>query len=460
MAETHAFINEPHQVSPSPSSSAYPVEPGQVAILCWYGVVMAYAIQLAYRCVIRRIDIDHTWVRVCKLSMGICFFIKGALFAALGTNLIGDCIAVIRAADFFYHFGMISGNSVLLLRVRAIFPHEWNTASKIFHILIIAVRLGIAIVDLAMLSYVRGPRGMCRYQESAYWGPVYTFYDTMVDAYVTLMVGYMLSKHISRLRRSSVEVNTSTYIVFLAQNVIRTTVLTAVNFLSALFILTREGHYAIMVLWPVINSLVILLIGYDVDFTRVVHDMRLMLLNRRISHSEMEDVEYGGSIHRDDDHRSVRSTRPQTIHESKIRVPPRCKLCGSRIDPNGYGGPAINSYESSARYTPNHTPSFLSDPSGISAILGSDYSSISPCDSPYDELHKFEFSPTSTLPTPELERVGESNGLTNHTAPPMYIPPPSSLQPRLNHYASYSPSPVSSGSNSHTKSYPPRRRSI
>lgn len=51
------------------------------------------------------------------------------------------------------------------------------------------------------------------------------------------MIGYMLSKHIARLRRSFVEVNTSTYLVFLAQNVIRTTVLTGVNLLSALFIL-------------------------------------------------------------------------------------------------------------------------------------------------------------------------------------------------------------------------------
>ena len=94
MAETHAFINEPHQVSPSPSSAVYPVEPGQVAILCWYGVVMAYSIQLAYRCVIRRIDIDHTWVRVCKLSLGMSFFIKGTLFAALGTKYVCGCVCV------------------------------------------------------------------------------------------------------------------------------------------------------------------------------------------------------------------------------------------------------------------------------------------------------------------------------------------------------------------------------
>ncbi|CDH57498.1 hypothetical protein RO3G_02504 [Lichtheimia corymbifera JMRC:FSU:9682] len=453
MAGSHALITEPHPVSPSTSSTPYPVEPGQVAILSWYGVVMAYAIQLAYRCVIRKIDAEHTWVRVCKLSLGISFFIKGVLFSVLGTNLISDCIAVIRAADFFFHFGMLSGNAVLLLRVRAIFPHEWNTASKIFHIMIIVVRLGIGVVDISMLSYVRGPRGMCRYQESAYWGPVYTFYDTLVDAYVTVMIGYMLSKHVSRLRRSFVEVNTSTYIVFLAQNVIRTTVLTGVNLLSALFILMREGHYAIMVLWPVINSLVLLLIGYDVDLTRVVQDMRLMLLNRRVSHSEVDDVEYGESIDRDGDHRSLRSARPQTIQgEPKIRVPPRCKLCGSRIDPNGYAasGPPMSNYASSAPCSPHHTPSsFLSDPSGISAILGSEYSSHSLCDSPYDELQRFDFSPTSTLPTPELERISESY---DRTAPPMYIPPP------FKQYASYSPSP--DNNNNRRKSYPPRRRSI
>lgn len=58
------------------------------------------------------------------------------------------------------------------------------------------------------------------------------------------MIGYMLSKHVSRLRRSFVEVNTSTYIVFLAQNVIRTTVLTGVNLLSALFILMVSYMFA------------------------------------------------------------------------------------------------------------------------------------------------------------------------------------------------------------------------
>lgn len=208
-----------------------------------------------------------------------------------------------------------------------------------------------------------------------------------------------------------------------------------------------------MVLWPVINSLVLLLIGYDVDLTRVVQDMRLMLLNRRVSHSEVDDVEYGESIDRDGDHRSLRSARPQTIQgEPKIRVPPRCKLCGSRIDPNGYAasGPPMSNYASSAPCSPHHTPSsFLSDPSGISAILGSEYSSHSLCDSPYDELQRFDFSPTSTLPTPELERISESY---DRTAPPMYIPPP------FKQYASYSPSP--DNNNNRRKSYPPRRRSI
>lgn len=88
MAGSHALITEPHPVSPSTSSTPYPVEPGQVAILSWYGVVMAYAIQLAYRCVIRKIDAEHTWVRVCKLSLGISFFIKGVLFAVLGTKYV------------------------------------------------------------------------------------------------------------------------------------------------------------------------------------------------------------------------------------------------------------------------------------------------------------------------------------------------------------------------------------
>lgn len=73
-----------------------------------------------------------------------------------------------RAADLFFHMGMVFGNSVLLLRVRAIFPHEWNTASKILHIMVIVVRLAIGVVDISLLTYTRGPRGMCRYQESAY----------------------------------------------------------------------------------------------------------------------------------------------------------------------------------------------------------------------------------------------------------------------------------------------------
>lgn len=88
MAGSYAFINEPHQVSPSPTSSVYPVEPGQVAILSWYGVVMAFSIQLAYRCVVRKLDENHTWVRICKLCLGISFFIKAVLFASLGTKYV------------------------------------------------------------------------------------------------------------------------------------------------------------------------------------------------------------------------------------------------------------------------------------------------------------------------------------------------------------------------------------
>lgn len=216
-----------------------------------------------------------------------------------------------------------------------------------------------------------------------------------------------------------------------------------------------------MVLWPVINSLVILLIGYDVDLTRVVRDMRLMVLNRRISSTEMEDVEYGGSIERTGlDRRSSRSTRQQSIQgEPKIRVPPRCKLCGSHIDPSGYSGPVpaiSDNSASSAQFDTNRTSSFLSeDPSGISAIIGSEYSSRSPCDGPYDDLQKNNFSPTPTLPTPELEHISDNDH--HNAALAMYIPPPGVS---LKQYASYSPSPVSASSNNRRKSYPPRRRSI
>lgn len=66
---------------------------------------------------------------------------------------------------------------------------------------------------------------------------MYTLFDTLIDLYVTIVIAYILVKHILRLRRTRTEGKVSVYISIIAQNVVRTIILTLSNLTSAVLII-------------------------------------------------------------------------------------------------------------------------------------------------------------------------------------------------------------------------------
>ncbi|ORX47220.1 hypothetical protein DM01DRAFT_249496, partial [Hesseltinella vesiculosa] len=140
---------------------------------------------------------------------------------------------------------------------------------------LVVLRVVIGIVDTVYLNVsVDSPTGMCIYEDNYYTGPVYTFMDLLIDLYVTATVTYILISHIKQLERAHVPVDTRLYIAIVSQNAIRTTLLSIVNLMSAVFLLLKLDTDAIMLIWPVINVFVILLIGYDSDICRTIRHLQ------------------------------------------------------------------------------------------------------------------------------------------------------------------------------------------
>lgn len=66
---------------------------------------------------------------------------------------------------------------------------------------------------------------------------MYTFHDTLIDLYVTIVISYVLIRHIQKLRKSEMEGNRSLYTTIVMQNILRTVVLTLVNLCSGVLII-------------------------------------------------------------------------------------------------------------------------------------------------------------------------------------------------------------------------------
>ncbi|KAG0173859.1 hypothetical protein DFQ30_006832 [Apophysomyces sp. BC1015] len=146
--------------------------------------------------------------------------------------------------------------------------------TKIIHAALAALRMAIGIVDVALIRLSVAEDGQCIYTDAHYWGPVYTLYDTAIDLYVTIMITYILVKHIHRLQTAQMRANTTLYFAVVCSNVIRTVALTVVNFISAIFIIMEHDGDIIMLLWPIINFFFIVLVGYDADVTKSIKKLR------------------------------------------------------------------------------------------------------------------------------------------------------------------------------------------
>ncbi|KAG2219735.1 hypothetical protein INT45_007774 [Circinella minor] len=248
------------------------IDPGDAIVIAFYGVVVAYSAEVLYRCLALRLDPNERMIRFFKSVMATSFFIKAILFMTFDTNDSVDCNATVRVADFFYHFGITSGDAVLLLRLKAVVPVNWQFPMNVFHLCIIIFRLGVGIIDVVVIDYATRDGAICTYLENS-------FANTAIDLYVTIMIGFFLSKHIRRLRATRTQGNVSSYIGILIQNIIRTTILTIVNLISAIFILEKTTIRGIMVIWPIVNLLFVVLIGYDADLAQAVRRLHSCICN-------------------------------------------------------------------------------------------------------------------------------------------------------------------------------------
>ncbi|KAI9484639.1 hypothetical protein BDB00DRAFT_854182 [Zychaea mexicana] len=144
------------------------------------------------------------------------------------------------------------------------------------------------------------------------WGPVYTFFDTAIDLYVTIMIAYFLARHIHQLRAAQTQGNIPSYVGIVVQNILRTLILTVVNLASAVFILRGNSPYGIMVIWPIVNTLFVLLIGYDVDLAQAMRRLHFTVYAHRLPPPQTPAMTYpqGGNNHNVDPFTAISSQCP------------------------------------------------------------------------------------------------------------------------------------------------------
>lgn len=78
------------------------------------------------------------------------------------------CIGVTHSADVFYHLAMTAGAAVLLDRTGAIVTGIWKSRLAIAHAVVLALRLGVGIVDVALLVEIQQTSGPCVYGENSF----------------------------------------------------------------------------------------------------------------------------------------------------------------------------------------------------------------------------------------------------------------------------------------------------
>ncbi|KAI9264053.1 hypothetical protein BDA99DRAFT_508253 [Phascolomyces articulosus] len=269
-------------LSEVPLPGTVTVEPGDALVIAFYTIVVAFSAELFYRCLAGKIDKNNRLIRFFKGLMAMFFFIKAIIFMTFNTAIFINCNPSVRTADLCYQLAVTAGVCVLLIRLKAVLPVGIRSHMSSFHIGIVFFRLAIGIIDVILIDFDAPDPSLCIYLESSAWGPVYTFYDTAIDLYVTLMIAFFLSKHIYRLHRTGTQGNISTYIGIVVQNIIRTTILTVVNLISAVFIIQKITSYGIVVLWPVVNVLFVLLIGYDADLAQAMRHLHYSVFNERL----------------------------------------------------------------------------------------------------------------------------------------------------------------------------------
>ncbi|KAI9281044.1 hypothetical protein BY458DRAFT_430018 [Sporodiniella umbellata] len=181
----------------------------------------------------------------------------------------------------------------------------------------VVIRLVFGVVGTAVVTIGTFENGACDYKDTEYWGPVYTIYDTFIDLYVTVVISVVLISHIRSLDLGSIRVNISLYTSVVYNNIIRTVLLTIVNTISAVFIITRNKNEYIMLVWPIINIIFIVLLGYDSDVTKAIRQLQQRRWNKDISSSHIS-LDHSASASRAPDKRQLRPTELRRMSDSNL----------------------------------------------------------------------------------------------------------------------------------------------
>ncbi|ORZ21487.1 hypothetical protein BCR42DRAFT_407629 [Absidia repens] len=237
-------------------------------------VVVSYAFELCVRNILLFRNKKLLHIHIGKSLLGFFFAVKTSFFLSFYTNQGPSCYVSAYLADIFYQLGMVAGNYVLLSRAHAIVPLPWKTVSKYSMLVFLVLRFIIGVVDTVFLKLGYDEYGMCTYTDNFYTGPIYTFFDLIIDVYVSVVITWVLVTHIRRLEKAHLPVNVSLYFAVVTHNIIRTVTLTVVNLISGIFLIMGMSNQFIMIVWPVINLFVVLLIGYDSDVTKTIIELK------------------------------------------------------------------------------------------------------------------------------------------------------------------------------------------
>ncbi|KAL0085734.1 hypothetical protein J3Q64DRAFT_1740569 [Phycomyces blakesleeanus] len=183
---------------------------------------------------------------------------------------------------------MVAGAVVLLSRVQTISPEHWKKWTKYFAILVFLFRVAIGIADSAHVHISTRDNNVCIYADEFTWGALYTFLDTAIDLYATLMISFILITHIRRIHSLHTPASSSIYFAVLYHNVGRTFLLTVANLISAIFILSQIDTDLIIFIWTATNFLFVLLIGFDTDVTRSIRVLQKKYTEISNKHSSEE----------------------------------------------------------------------------------------------------------------------------------------------------------------------------
>ncbi|KAI8882419.1 hypothetical protein K501DRAFT_251539 [Backusella circina FSU 941] len=281
-----------------------------VATIALQGAAVGVSTELVIRCLLGKRGKVVPRVRTAKSIMGLTMALKTSLFLSFHTSQGRACQVTGRLSDLLYHISITAGTFVLLARVQSILPENWQRKAYAFHAFLVAFRFAMGVVDTGLVTIENYPNGSCEYFDRDFWGPVYTLFDTILDFYVTIVITYILVSHINSFAAHNIKINKRIYTSVIYHNVIRTTCLTAVNLISAIFIIIKSKSRNLMILWPIINIFFVVLVGYDSDVTKAIRQLR-----ERMHLAPSRVPSFLNQNHTTSNNTMVQQQQPNSIHQ-------------------------------------------------------------------------------------------------------------------------------------------------